>query len=88
LKKEVKKTNSGVRYFEVDIDEMILKLKGMGICDSCSQAVSAKGYLVPVLNYVYCQDCFDKSTIHKIYYEEDRSYEDKKTEQYKTILES
>ncbi len=36
MKKDYKKTDAGVKYFEVTLSEMINKLNGLGICDSCS----------------------------------------------------
>lgn len=88
MEKEIKKTKSGTSYFEVNIDEMISKLKGMAICDSCSQAVGSKGYLVPVLNYVQCKNCFESSSIQDTYYEEDRAFEEIKIKEFKKILDN
>lgn len=86
MEKEVKKTKVGVNYFEVSLHEMITKLGGYGICDTCT-ATMQKGYLVPVLNYVQCDKCFPKSIVHQKNYKEDREYEKQKTEFYKQALE-
>jgi|LGOV01.1.fsa_nt_gb hypothetical protein len=86
-KKEIKKTPSGTIYFEVDTNEMVSKLKGLGICDSCSKAMF-NGFLVPVLGYVQCEKCFKKSGIQDNYYEEDRHYEETNTKRFLQVLES
>lgn len=87
MEKEIKKTAVGINYFEVDLDEMLSKLKGFGICDSCSTSMT-KGYLVPVLNYVQCEECFKKSVIQYKAYEEDKEYEEQQTNLYKKALEN
>lgn len=88
MSKEIKQTKSGTSYFELDISEMVGKLKGFAICDSCSQAIGSKGYLVPVLNYVQCKDCFEDSSIQDTYYEEDRAFEESKIKEFKKILDN
>ena len=85
--KEVKKTNKGHKYIEVSYDEMTLKLNGMGICDSCSPLKEMKhGYLIPVLNSVYCKDCFNEWKDRAEYYPEDVEYESLKTESFLRAL--
>lgn len=86
IEKEIKKTKAGATYFEVDINEMVSKLKGFGICDSCSTPMK-NGYLVPVLNYVQCEECFKDSVVQDTYHEEDREYETHQTALYKKALE-
>lgn len=83
--KEIKKTKSGTSYFEVNTDEMVSKLKGLGICDSCSIPMH-NGFLVPVLNYVQCESCFKDSGIQDTYYEEDRIYEEMQIEVFQKAL--
>ena len=85
--KELKQTKVGVNYFEVNLHEMIIKLNGLGICDTCATPMT-NGYLVPVLNYVQCDKCFEKSIVQQKNYEEDHEYEKQKTEFYKRALEN
>lgn len=87
MEKEVKQTKAGVNYFEVTLHEMITKLNGYGICDSCT-APMQNGFLIPVLNYVQCDKCFNKSFVQKKNYKEDKEYEKQKTEYYKKALEN
>ena len=84
--KEVKQTKVGVNYFEVTRHEMIIKLNGLGICDSCSTPMT-NGYLVPVLNYVQCDKCFSNSIVQTENYKEDMEYEEHQTMLYKQALE-
>ena len=86
IEKEVKKTKAGVNYFEVTFQEMTSKLNGLGICDSCS-TIMTNGYLVPVLNYVQCEECFKNSVVQKKSYQEDKEYEEHQTALYKKALE-
>ena len=86
MKKDYKKTDAGVKCFEVTLSEMINKLNGLGICDSCSTPMK-KGYLVPVLNYVQCEKCFSESGIQDTCYKEDEVYEERQTIAFKEILE-
>ena len=86
MEKEVKQTKVGVNYFEVTLHEMITKLSGLGICDSCSTPMT-NGYLVPVLNYVQCDKCFSNSIVQTENYKEDMEYEKHKTMLYKQALE-
>ncbi len=86
MEKEVKQTKVGVNYFEVTLHEMITKLNGFGICDSCSTPMT-NGYLVPILNYVQCDKCFKDSGVQNNCYEEDKEYEEHQTMLYKQALE-
>ncbi len=86
MEKEVKQTKVGVNYFEVTFHEMITKLNGLGICDTCATPMQ-NGYLVPVLNYVQCEKCFSESIVQQKNYKEDQDYEKQKTEFYKKVLE-
>lgn len=86
MEKEIKKTKSGAIYFEVSRDEMLTKLNGLGICDSCSTPMQ-NGFLVPVLNYTQCEKCFLDSGVQNTYYEDDRAFEEEKTALYKKALE-
>ncbi len=87
MEKEVKKTKVGVNYFEVDLHEMITKLNGYGICDSCATTMT-NGFLVPVLNYVQCDKCFNESAVQTKNYTEDLDYEKHQTMLYKKALEN
>jgi len=79
----IKKIKQGHVYIEVNYDEITLKLNGMGICDSCSPLKEIKhGFLVLVLNAVYCEECFDEWKERAEYFIEDLPYETKKTEIY------
>lgn len=74
-------TEAGHAYFHVSLDEMINKLNGMGICDGCSPLNEmSSGFLIPVLNRVYCKECFSEWASAAEFYEEDIEYEKSKTQ--------
>ena len=35
-----------------------MEFGGYGICDYCNEG-AAKGYLIPVLNHYYCEECYN-----------------------------
>jgi len=85
---ETKITKNGHTYIEVNYEDMTEKLNGGGICDGCGSINHIKnGYAIPVLNSVYCKECFDKWSSDAIYYEEDRSYESKKAKKILACLQ-
>jgi len=61
---------------KVSLDEVIVKFKGFGICDSCNGRPKAFMY-IPVLHSCYCQKCFNKWYADAINYTEDRNFENK-----------
>lgn len=81
----VKKTIKGHKYIEVTKSEMIKRLKGIGLCDACCSFIPV-GYLIPVLNAVYCEECFEEWQERAEYYKEDEFYEDMKTEHFLKTL--
>ena len=84
---EVKKSKHNINYIEVDYDDMTLKLGGGGICDSCSPLKEINnGFLIPVLNSVYCKECFSEWESRAIRYEEDAAYEKQKTDMFLLAL--
>jgi len=87
MKKEIKKTKQGHTYFAINYDEMVNKLRGGGICDSCSPIKKMKnGFLIPVLNSVYCEECFNKWCKDAVFYDEDIEYERQSTEKFLQAL--
>jgi len=84
MKKEFLKTKKGHKFIKLNINEM-LKIGGLGICDSCCVPMS-NGNLIPVLNSVYCDDCFNKWVKEAVYYKEDVQYEEQKTNQFLRML--
>lgn len=84
-KKTAKQTKNGHKYIEVSIKEMIFSLFSIGICDTCCKRMS-EGYLIPVLNTIYCKECFEEWQERAEYHEEDKFYEDMKTEHFLEVL--
>ena len=62
-----------------------MKFGGYGICDYCNEG-AVKGYLIPVLNHYYCEECYNNWLKRAEYYEEDRWFEERKIEYYDSIL--
>ena len=62
-----------------------MEFGGYGICDYCNEG-AAKGYLIPVLNHYYCEECYNEWVESAEYYEEDRWFEKRKIEYYDSIL--
>ena len=74
----------GFTVYETNIVE-IMEFGGYGICDYCNGA-ALKGYLIPVLNHYYCEECYNNWLERAEYYEEDRWFEERKIEYYDNIL--
>lgn len=82
----VKQTPKGHKYIEVSLKQMVGPLKGLGICDSCCVTQMSTGFLIPVLNSVYCKECFDQWNSEAKFYKEDVDYENMKTQQFVHVL--
>lgn len=88
MKKNISITKNYHYFIKVSYDDMEIKLNGGGICDGCDNPASlmAIGYLIPVLNSVYCEKCFIEWINRAEYYPEDLEYENMKTEQFAKAL--
>ncbi|SMP85840.1 hypothetical protein SAMN06313486_1015 [Epsilonproteobacteria bacterium SCGC AD-308-P11] len=87
MTKVVLKTEKGHNYIEVTFIEMTINLHGLGLCDSCSNpSVMPNGFLIPVLNAVYCNNCFKRWKKTAKYYKEDAEYEKDKTDVFLKAL--
>jgi hypothetical protein len=89
--KEVLIAKNRCNYIKVNFQEMLHKLNGAGICDFCGEPAlenfnTAEAFLIPVLNSVYCGKCFTRWENTAKRYDEDISYENKKTDYYLKIL--
>ncbi len=62
-----------------------MEFGGYGICDSCNKS-AVKGYLIPVLNSYFCEECYKRWIERAKYYEEDRLFEMRKIGYYDSIL--
>lgn len=82
--KNIYYNSKGHAFIKLDIIDMF-KIGGLGICDSCNETID-EGNLIPVLNSVYCNYCFEKWTLKAKYHQEDKIYEEAKTKQYLGIL--
>ncbi len=84
----VKIAKKGHKYILVNQEQMTQKLHGLGICDFCCSTILNNGYLVPVLNSVYCKKCFSRwqQNARTKHYAEDENYELRKTEYFIKIL--
>ena len=79
------KTKKGHIVFEVQAEETF-KLGGLGICDECYDIVYGTGYLVPVLNNFQCPNCHKEWIGFANYYEEDKEFEEKMANFFRTVL--
>lgn len=66
--------------------EEIRIVGGRDICDDCNRLQIHGGYLVPVLNYWMCEDCFNTWLSRARYYPEDISYEQETAKYYETQI--
>lgn len=64
------------KVIEISERECKEKIGGLGICDGCNKDFQTAFY-VAVLNYSYCQGCYDSWMTKAINYPEDRKYEEK-----------
>lgn len=93
-KKKSSIAKNGCNYIKVNFTEIVHKLNGAGICDSCGKLAFESSdldelsevSLIPVLNSVYCNKCFTKWENTAKRYDEDVPYENKKTNYYLKIL--
>lgn len=60
---------------------MIKITDGLGICDKCLMS-DEEQYLIPVLNWAMCQDCYNEWNERAIYYPEDIKFETQITNFY------
>lgn len=81
----IQKTKNGHNYIEVTLFDITHKLHGLGICDSCC-GLARDAKLIPVLNSVYCSDCFENWAKRAKNYPEDRDYENSKTLYFMEML--
>lgn len=75
---EYKTSSKGHKFIEISLKDMVNKLNSLGICDSCCSSMK-NGYLIPILNRVYCEKCFNEWVEIAKFYEEDKAYEEEKT---------
>lgn len=83
-------TEKGFIIYDIPVKEYyILKTNGYfgGICDSCNLRITS-GYYIPVMNYVYCHDCFASWYKRAIYYQEDNEYEDSNIRDIEIMINS
>lgn len=80
-------TLNGHKFIKMNQAQIMGKIFGLCICDSCYGAMF-DGFLIPVLNSVYCERCFTAWSDRAIYYEEDREYEKMKSKYYLEKLNS
>lgn len=78
-------TKKGFKVLKVNLQEMHEKLNSPGICMGCNE-IPFKGYLVSVLNDYMCESCFIEWQKNATYYEEDKGFEERTLEYYKTLL--
>ena len=64
---------NGLTYYHCQAFELLF-IGGLGICDSCNVAPE-HGYLVPVLGWYLCPECFEDWRQRCINYPEDVWYE-------------
>ena len=64
----------------------IISIGGFGICDSCCNYQHDVGYLVPVLGWWMCKDCFDDWSSRAIRYPEDDEHERQVCRMYEKLL--
>lgn len=81
---EVVKNDKGFKVIHCSNTE-IVKLGGLGICDSCGEP-DTHGYYIAVLNRWYCPKCYEDWYKHAINYPEDRHIEDKNFKVYSKLL--
>lgn len=79
------KIECGLIAYKTTFSE-ILSIGGLGICDACGQSHHEGGYLVPVLNWWMCEECFNDWKSRATYYPEDAPYEAKRAEYYEAMI--
>jgi len=86
---KVYQTGAGCQYLKVKPIRVAEVFRTEGICDSCNeQLIKGKvAYLVPVLNYAICEECFNKSSIQKNCYEEDRNIEEARVKYWLSLFD-
>ena len=82
----------GFKVIKLRVTEMLdIWEGGQGICDGCNQICTTKdgmeGYYIAVLNYVYCQEDYDKWCERAVYYQEDSRIENINFQQVKSLLD-
>lgn len=81
---EVVKNDKGFKVIHCSNTE-IVKLGGLGICDSCGEPDS-HGYYIAVLNRWYCPKCYERWHKGAVYYPEDKPIEEKNFKVYSKLL--
>jgi hypothetical protein len=82
---EIIKNSKYFKVIKVSLEEVKLKFRGLGICDSCNGRPFSFMY-IPVLHSCYCQACFDEWISGAVKYEEDLHFENKAFENAKNLL--
>lgn len=79
------KLNNGYTYYKCETHEIVDNLNENGFCDSCNSLIF-DGYLIPVLNSYYCENCFNEWSKDSKYYAEDIPYELLKIQHYEKLI--
>ena len=79
------KIECGLIVYKTTTEE-IMSIGGLGICDACGQFHPEGGYLVPVLNWWMCEECFNDWQSRATYYPEDAPFEAKRAEYYEAMI--
>ena len=71
-------------------DLILLQFHGYfgNICDDCNKVLNDDVYLICVLNYGVCKNCFEEWYQRAAYYTEDEKYENALASQYVSIMKS
>ena len=75
---------NGLTYYRVTPGELRL-IGGFGICDSCNDKPN-QGYLVPVLGWYMCPECFEDWSQRCNHYPEDDWYEELNIRSWERII--
>lgn len=81
------KNNNGYIILIVSRDEQ-QKINGrtMSVCDSCNNPIERNGYIIPVLNRMYCSKCTKEFEDHGQFYVEDVPVEEANYNYYCNLL--
>ena len=66
--------------------EEIQSIGGLGICDACGTFTPDGGYLIPVLNWWMCEECFNDYKQRATRYPEDDPIEKRRALYYESVL--
>lgn len=84
----------GFKIIELSPEEALVNAGfGVGfelVCDQCNEVFFIDDeeplYYIPVLNMVFCKDCYEEWVNNATYYPEDAAYELKRFNYYKELL--